>query len=66
MSEIILYTSADGTTKVEVTFEEETFWLTQKRLSELFCVDVRTVNEHLQIGRTRRTVSYPEIPDNCH
>ncbi len=48
MSEIILYTSADGTTKVEVTFEEETFWLTQKCLSELFCVDVRTVNEHLQ------------------
>lgn len=34
--------------KIEVIFNNETFWLTQKRLSELFGVDVRTVNEHLQ------------------
>lgn len=47
MNEIILYTSADGATKVEVHFEDETFWLTQRRIAELFGVDVRTVSEHL-------------------
>ncbi len=47
MSEIILYTSPDGVAKVEVAYEEETFWLPQKRMSELFGVDVRTISEHL-------------------
>ena len=33
---------------MQVQFEDGTFWLTQKRIAELFGVDVRTVNEHLQ------------------
>jgi hypothetical protein len=33
---------------VEVHFQDETFWLTQKRMAELFGVDVRTISEHLQ------------------
>ncbi len=47
MNEIILYTSPDGATKVEVHFEDETFWLTQRRIAELFGVSIPTVNEHL-------------------
>ena len=47
MSEIIFYTSPDGVAKVEVLHEEETFWLTQRRIAELFGVDVRTINEHI-------------------
>ncbi|MBA4293207.1 cell filamentation protein Fic [bacterium] len=47
MSEIILYTSPDGVAKVEVFFEDENFWLTQRRMAELFGVDVRTINEHI-------------------
>lgn len=47
MSEIILYTSPDGVTKVEVAYEGETFWLTQRRIAELFGVTVPTINEHL-------------------
>jgi len=47
MSEIILYTSPDGVAKVEVFFEYENFWLTQRRMAELFGVDVRTINEHI-------------------
>ena len=31
----------------EVGFEDETFWMTQKRMAELFGVDVRTVSHHL-------------------
>lgn len=46
--EILLYTGAAGDVRVEVLFEEESFWLTQKRMAELFDVDVRTVSEHLQ------------------
>lgn len=47
-SEIIFYTSPTGDIKIEVFFENDTVWLTQKRMAELFGVDVRTVNEHLQ------------------
>jgi hypothetical protein len=45
---IILYQSPQGNVKVEVVFEEESFWLSQKRMAELFGVDNRTVNEHLK------------------
>jgi hypothetical protein len=46
--EILLYTAPEGKTHIEVFFEDETFWLSQKKMAELFGVDVRTVNEHLQ------------------
>ena len=47
-SEILLYQTEDGRTKLEVRFEGETAWLTQKQLAELFQKDVRTINEHIQ------------------
>jgi len=46
--EIILYTTPEGLTKVDVFFQNETFWLTQKQMAELFDVDVRTISDHLQ------------------
>lgn len=46
--EIILYTTPEGLAKVEVFFQNETFWLTQKQMAELFDVDVRTISDHLQ------------------
>lgn len=46
--ELILYRTADDAVRVEVLYEGETFWLDQRRLAELFGVDVRTVNEHLR------------------
>jgi hypothetical protein len=46
--EILLYTAPEGKTHIEVFFEEETFWLSQKKMAELFGVDVRTINEHLK------------------
>lgn len=45
---ILLYQTADTNINVEVTYIDENFWLTQKAIAELFTVDVRTVNEHLQ------------------
>ncbi len=47
-NQIIFYVTPQGNVKVEVAFEEETFWLSQKRIADLFSVDVRTINEHLQ------------------
>lgn len=46
-SEIILYQTEDGSTRVQCRFENETVWLTQALLAELFEKDVRTINEHL-------------------
>lgn len=47
-TDIIFYSSPAGQVKVEVIFNDETFWLNQRRMAELFGVDVRTINEHLQ------------------
>jgi hypothetical protein len=46
--EFILYTTEDGRTRVECRFEEETLWLSQALMAELFDRDVRTINEHMQ------------------
>jgi hypothetical protein len=47
-SQFILYTDANGDVKVEVMFQDETIWLTQKTMADLFGVDLRTINEHLK------------------
>lgn len=45
--EFLVFTSQAGESGIEVRLEEETVWLTQKLIAELFDVDVRTVSEHL-------------------
>ena len=47
-SEIILYETEDGKTKLEVRLNNETVWLTQKMMAGLFQVAVPTVNEHIK------------------
>ncbi len=47
-SKFILYTSPNGDIKLDVFIGDETLWLTQKMMAELFDVDIRTVNDHLQ------------------
>lgn len=47
-SNIILYTTPQGNVKIEIRYEGETFWLTQKKLAELFGVEVNTINYHLK------------------
>jgi len=46
--EIILYVTPNGVAKVEVYFQDETFWLSQRRMAELFDVEVNTINYHLK------------------
>ncbi|MBN2299061.1 MAG: virulence RhuM family protein, partial [Deltaproteobacteria bacterium] len=47
-SELILYQTQDGKTKIDVRLQDETVWLTQKLMAELFQKDVRTINEHIK------------------
>ena len=47
-SSIILYQTEDGRTRIQCRFEDETVWMTQALLAELFQKDVRTINEHLK------------------
>ena len=43
-ADVILYSSPEGNIRVKVVYEDETFWLPQKRMAELFEVEVNTVN----------------------
>ena len=45
---IEIYKSPDGQTEVEVKFEDESIWLTQLQMAELFDKDIRTINEHIK------------------
>lgn len=46
-SEIILFTSPDGEIKVETVFQNESIWLTQSAMAELFDVNVPAISKHL-------------------
>lgn len=47
-SNILLYKTAQGETRIEVIFNSETFWMSQKRMADLYNVDVSTINYHLK------------------
>jgi len=47
-SELVLYQTEDGQTRIQCRLENETIWLTQALIGELFQVSVPTVNEHLK------------------
>jgi hypothetical protein len=47
-SELLLYAAPDGAVKVGVLFQDETAWLTQKALAELFGVGVPAIAKHLK------------------
>ena len=46
--DFVLYQTEDGRTRLQVRLVDETVWLRQKLMAELFQKDVRTVNEHIQ------------------
>ncbi|MBD3300268.1 MAG: cell filamentation protein Fic [Candidatus Moranbacteria bacterium] len=47
-SEILLYTTPNGEVKIDVFFHNETVWLTQKKMAELFGVEVPAISKHLK------------------
>ncbi|MBQ7490112.1 MAG: virulence RhuM family protein [Bacteroidales bacterium] len=69
---VLMYRSSTGKVNVTVLFNNETFWLSQKRMAELFNVAVSTINYHLseinksgelQLSETIRKIRIPS--DNC-
>ena len=46
-SDLILYQTKDGKTRIQCRFEDESIWLTQAQIAELYQKDVKTINEHL-------------------
>jgi hypothetical protein len=47
-NDILFYTSAEGKIKIEVVYENDTFWLSQKRIAELFGVERSVITKHLK------------------
>lgn len=69
---VLIYRSSTGKVNVNVLFSNETFWLSQKRMSELFNVALSTINYHLtqidesgevQLSTAIRKIRIPS--DNC-
>ena len=47
-SELIIYTTEDGLTKVDVTFDNETVWLSLDQIANLFQRDKSTISRHIK------------------
>jgi hypothetical protein len=47
-SQFLLYQNDNGKVNIEVFIQNETIWLTQKKMAELFQVSIPTINEHLK------------------
>jgi len=47
-AEFLIFTGQAGEQSIEARYEDETIWLSQKLMAQLFDVDIRTVNEHLK------------------
>lgn len=59
-SEIIIYSTEDGKSRIQVRLEDGTVWLSQKLIAELFQVAVHTVNEHI-----KNIYAEGEVPDEA-
>lgn len=44
---ILMYRTEDGKTKIDVRLENETVWMTQKAIAELYQKSIKTINEHI-------------------
>jgi hypothetical protein len=47
-NELIFYKTPDGEQRIEVVYEDENFWMSQRALADLFAVGVPAVNKHLK------------------
>ena len=63
-SQLILYQTEDGQTQIEVHLLDDTVWLNQAQMSELFDKDKRTISEHIQNIFIERELSEDSVVRN--
>ncbi len=67
---IIIYTTNDGKTKIDVKLEEDTLWLTQSQMCELYQTSKSNISEHIknifEEGELSRDSVVRNIPNNCY
>ena len=67
--EILFYQAEDGTTRLECRFEDETIWLSQAMLCDLYQKSKATISEHLknifQDDELREDSVVRFFPNNC-
>lgn len=56
-SEMVIYTTADGLTKIETTFDGDTVWLSLDQMAELFQRDKSTISRHIKNIFSERELS---------
>jgi len=66
MSEIVIYTSTENQTQIEVTFDNETIWLSLNQISELFARDKSVISRHLKkIFETNEVIFEATVAKNA-
>jgi hypothetical protein len=64
-TDLIFFSKPDGTMRVELIFDGDTVWTTQKRIAEIFEVDVRTVSYHInEIFKSGELNKYSVVQKN--
>ena len=58
-AEFLIFTAQSGEDSIEVRYQGETIWVTQKMMGVLYDVDVRTINYHL-----KKVFSDSELQEN--
>ncbi len=48
LSELIIYTTEDGAAKVDVTFDQDTVWLSTAQMADLFQRDRSVISKHIK------------------
>ena len=67
-NQIIMYQTEDGLTKIEVTIENETVWLNQLQMAELFQRDKSTISRYIKNifkERERIRIQLLQYCNNC-
>jgi hypothetical protein len=47
-SDVLIYQTEDGNTRIDVRLENKTVWMTQKAMADLYQKGVNTINEHIK------------------
>ena len=66
MSDIVMYPTEDGLTKIEVEFENDTAWLSQSQMAELFQRDRTVISKHIKNIFEERELDEKSNVQNLH